>query len=281
MTMERLSGKVAVVTGAAQGIGAASARAMAANGASVVVADISVSGAEREVEAIREGGGTALAVKADVTDAESIAAMMQAAVDEFGGLDVVHNNALGVRPPADAAGGLANWVHDSDEGWFDALLHGTVTATMLGIKAAVPHLRARGGGSIINTASISGMVGEVFAPAYGAGKAGVIHLTRAVASMYGPVGIRCNAICPGLTLTPTSEHSFPDRMRTAWTRQTPMRRLGRPEDIGHLAVYLASDESEYMTGQSLVVDGGFTVHDPTWADRLEVYAEEGEEFATH
>jgi NAD(P)-dependent dehydrogenase (short-subunit alcohol dehydrogenase family) len=150
---------------------------------------------------------------------------------------------------------MANFVHESDEGWFDALLHATITTTMLGIKHAVPYLLERGGGSVINTASISGIRGEAFAPAYGAGKAGVIQLTRATAAMYGRQGIRCNAICPGLILTPTSDHSFDARMKAAWQRHTPMNRLGRPEDVAHLAVYLASDESEYVTGQALVVDG--------------------------
>jgi NAD(P)-dependent dehydrogenase (short-subunit alcohol dehydrogenase family) len=266
----RLAGKVAVVTGAAQGIGAACARAMADAGASVVVGDIDAPGADRTATAIREAGGVAVATKVDAGDAESVAALMATAVDEFGGLDVLHNNALGIRRPEGGGSRPKNWVHESDEGWFDAMLHGTVTATMLGIKSAVPLLRARGGGSIVNTASISGLVGEVFAPAYGAGKAGVVQLTRAVAAMYGPDGIRCNAICPGLILSPSGDATFDDDMKAAWTRHTPMRRLGQPEDVAHLAVYLASDESAYMTGQALVIDGGFTMHDPTWAERLDL-----------
>jgi NAD(P)-dependent dehydrogenase (short-subunit alcohol dehydrogenase family) len=269
VTSGRLAGKVAVVTGAAQGIGAASARAMAREGASVVVGDIHGAGAEREAAAIRDTGGRAIAAKVDAADEESLATLIATAVDQYGGLDVLHNNALGIRPPADVATRPQNYVHESEAAWFDAMLHGTVTTTMLGIKRAVPHLQARGGGSIINTASISGLVGEAFAPAYGAGKAGVVQLTRAVAAMYGPIGIRCNAICPGLTIRPTGGTSYDERMHTAWTRHTPMRRLGRPDDIAHLAVYLASDESEYMTGQALVIDGGFTIHDPTWADRLD------------
>jgi NAD(P)-dependent dehydrogenase (short-subunit alcohol dehydrogenase family) len=273
VTDGRLHGKVAVISGAAAGIGAASAAAMAAEGASVVVGDIRLSAAESHAAAIRDAGGTAVAHEVDAGDETSVESLVARAIGEFGGLDVVHNNALGIRRPDGVAPRPQNWVHNSEERWFDAMLHGTVTATMLGIKCAVEHLRARGGGSIINTASISGLVGEVFAPAYGAGKAGVVQLTRAVAAMYGPDGIRCNAICPGLVLSPTGDASFDDRMKAAWQRHTPMRRLGRPEDVAHLAVYLASDESEYLTGQALVIDGGFTIHDPTWADRLDIELE--------
>jgi NAD(P)-dependent dehydrogenase (short-subunit alcohol dehydrogenase family) len=267
----RLGGKVAVVTGGAAGIGAASAAAMAANGARVVVGDIDVAGARKQAAAIREAGGQAIAVEVNAAEGDSIEALLATAVAEYGGLDVLHNNALGVRRPAGPARAIANFVHESDEGWFDALLHAIVTTTMLGIKHAVPYLLDRGGGSIINTASISGIRGEVFTPAYGAGKAGVIQLTRATAAMYGRQGIRCNAICPGLILTPSGDHSFDARMKAAWQRHTPMNRLGRPEDVAHMAVYLASDESEYVTGQAMVIDGGFTMHDPTWADRLDFY----------
>jgi NAD(P)-dependent dehydrogenase (short-subunit alcohol dehydrogenase family) len=242
---------------------------MAENGAAVVVGDVDATGAEKQAAAIREAGGRAIAVEVNAAEGDSIEALLASAVEEYGGLDVLHNNAVGVRRSPSSSREVPNYVHESDEEWFDALLHGTVTTTMLGIKHAVPHLLDRGGGSIINTASISGIRGEVFAPAYGAGKAGVIQLTRAAAAMYGRRGIRCNAICPGLILTPSGDRTFDERMKTAWQRHTPMNRLGRSEDVAPLAVYLASDESEYVTGQAIVVDGGFTMHDPTWADRLD------------
>jgi NAD(P)-dependent dehydrogenase (short-subunit alcohol dehydrogenase family) len=269
----RLNGKVAVVTGGGAGIGAASAAAMAANGALVVLGDVNLAAAEKQASSIRAAGGTALAAEVNAADGSSIEALLAVAVSEYGGLDVLHNNALGVRRPAGATTAIADYIHESDEGWFDGLLHGTVTATMLGIKYAVPHMIRRGGGSIINTASISGMRGEVFTPAYGAGKAGVIQLTRAAAAMYGRQGIRCNAICPGLILTESGGRSADEGLRAAWQRHTPMNRLGRPDDVAHLAVYLAADESEYVTGQALVIDGGFTMHDPTWADRLDAVAD--------
>ena len=267
---QRLAGKVAVVTGAAGAIGFACARAMAGNGASVVVADINLPVAEERVESIRSSGGTALAVALDAADEHSVAETISRAVSEYGGLDVLHNNALGTHPPQNATAPPASYLHDSEEGWFAALLHGTVTATMFGIKHAVPHMVARGGGSIINTASISGMIGETLTPAYGAGKAGVIQLSRAAAVMYGRQGVRCNAICPGFIASDRADRPFDEKLLAAWKRHTPMDRLGTPHDIAPLAVYLASDESSYVTGQHFVVDGGFTIHDPTWAERLDL-----------
>ncbi len=268
--MGRLSGKVAVVTGAAQGIGGASAFRMGEAGAAVVVADVNLEAAERNVAAIRSAGGEAIAVFVDVTDDASIEALFATVVDVYGGLDVLHNNAIGVRPPEGWTGAFSNYVHDSDPRLFDAMLHGTVTVTMVATKLALPLLIARGGGSIVNTASIAGVRGEIYNPSYGAGKAGVIQLTRSVAAMYGRQGVRCNAICPGYILTPSGEKAFDDGMKAVWRRHTVIDRHGQSDDVAHLAVYLASDESSFMTGQALVIDGGFTMHEPMWADRLDL-----------
>jgi len=268
----RLSGKVAVVTGAGQGIGEASAFRMGEAGASVVVADVNLEAAERTAGVIRDIGGEATAVFVNMADDESIAGLFAQVVELYGGLDVAHNNAIGARPPEGWDGTVSNWVHDTHTGFFDALLRGVVTVTMLATKHAVPLMIERGGGSIINTASVAGLRGEIYNPAYGAGKAGVIQLTRSTAAMYGRQGVRCNAICPGYILTPSGEKAFDDEMKAVWRRHQIIGRHGRADDVAHLAVYLASDESEFMTGQSITIDGGILSHEPMWADRLDLEA---------
>jgi len=268
----RLEHKIAVVTGAGGGIGAACAVSLAAAGAAVLLADRNVATAQERVAAITAAGGVAAATSFDAAAGdEMFESLFTTAADAFGGVDILVNNAVGVRAPENPGGNLfAHRIEELDEGWFDAMLHGTATATMLGIKHAVPHMRARGGGSIVNMASISGLRGEIYLPAYGAGKAAVIQLTRTAAATYGREGIRCNAICPGLILTESGKVAYDGRVMAAWKRHTPTGRLGEPEDVGPLAVFLASDESRHMTGQALVVDGGFTMHEPTWADRLDL-----------
>lgn len=265
----RVEGKVAVVTGGASGIGAATASLLAREGATIVVADIASRAAERHAESLRADGGDAHAAVADMADAASVAALLDGVVARHGGLDILHNNALGVPAGHDVRVRGDERVHEADPAWFDAMLHATVTTTMVAIRHAIPHFRARGGGAIVNTASVAGTRGSEYNPAYGAGKAGVIQLTRAVAAMYGTEGIRCNAVCPGLVLTPAAEAAFAPEQRTMFQRHTPSPRLGRPDDIAYAVLYLASDESSFVNGQALVVDGGFSMHEPVWADRRE------------
>jgi NAD(P)-dependent dehydrogenase (short-subunit alcohol dehydrogenase family) len=264
---QRVEGKVAIVTGAASGIGAATAALLAREGATVVVADLSADGAQHHAAALCAEGLDVHAATVDMGDAASVAALVDDAVARHGGLDILHNNALGLPRGHDAGVRGHERVHEADDAWFDAMLHATVTTTMVGIRHAIPHFRARGGGSIVNTASVAGTRGSEFNPAYGAGKAGVIQLTRSVAAMYGAEGIRCNAVCPGLILTPAAEAAFDPAQRAMFARQTPSPRLGRPDDVAHVVLFLASDESSFVNGQALVVDGGFSMHEPVWADR--------------
>jgi len=249
-----LGDKVGIVTGAASGIGAASARRFAAEGAAVAVADIRRAKAEEVAQSIRDAGGLALAVEVDVADAASVAAMVQATVEAFGRLDVLFNNAGTLRP------GTA--VELSVEDW-DAVMAVNVRSVFLGAKYAVPHMEAAGGGSIINTASISGLHGDGGAVVYAASKAAVINLTRALSTDHAPSGIRVNAICPGTIETPPVA-----RMMTqgdALARNVAahaLGRLGRPEEIAAAAVWLASDESSFVTGEAIVVDGGLRAQSP-------------------
>lgn len=263
----RVAGKVAVVTGGASGIGAATSARFASEGATVVVVDIAAKAAERHAQAIRDAGGDAHAAVADMADAASVAAMIDDVVARHGGLDILHNNALGLAAGHDVGVRGHERVHEADDAFFDAMLHATVTTTMVAIREAIPHLRRRGGGAIVNTASAAGTRGSEYNPAYGAGKAGVIQLTRSVAAMYGTEGIRCNAVCPGLVLTPAAEAAFDPAQRAMFQRQTPSPRLGHPDDIANAVLFLASDESSFVNGQALVVDGGFSMHEPVWADR--------------
>ncbi|MFF0043027.1 SDR family NAD(P)-dependent oxidoreductase [Streptomyces mirabilis] len=260
--MGRLDDKIAVVTGAASGIGAATARRLAAEGAHTVVADLNSDGAKAVTEEIRAAGGSATAVTVDLGDVDSVRAMVAVAVETYGGLDVLHNNAAATHLAArqDLA------VVDADPAVWDDTMRINLRGTMVAIQAAVPHMIARGGGSIINTSSGSGLAGDLCNPAYGASKAALINLTQYVATQYGKQGVRCNAISPGFIVTPASSGSAHGAIREAMLRHHLTPRLGRSEDVASAVVFLASDESSFITGHTLRVDGGLLSHQPYVAD---------------
>jgi NAD(P)-dependent dehydrogenase (short-subunit alcohol dehydrogenase family) len=247
VTGQRLDGKVAFVTGAGSGIGRAIATALHAEGAAVVIAD--VSGNEKALA--DELGARTVAVTADVTVGSDVAAAVDAAREAFGGLHVMVNNA-GID------GAMAPIVDCSEEN-FDRVVAVNLKGVFLGMKHAIPLLLASGGGSVINIASAAGLVGFPMMPAYCASKGGVVQLTRAGALEYAAAGVRVNAICPGVIDTPLIAGIDP-AMTEAAMAMTPLGRLGRPSEIAALAVFLASDESSYMTGAALSIDGGFTTH---------------------
>ena len=251
--MGRLDKKVAVITGAASGIGRATAIRFAGEGASVVIADLNREGGEAAVRDCRENGGNAVFQLTDVVVEENIKGAVDRALKEFGRVDIMYNNAgLG-----GAVGPLEKVTADNWDRTFAILLR----AVFLGIKHAVPALRKSGGGSIINTASIAGLRGTPGLTAYGAAKAGVISVTKSAALEFAKDKIRVNCICPGLIATPLTYTRIPGGEQTAtqlFSAFQPWQRSGRPEDIAAMALFLASDDSEFVSGQAMVVDGAAT-----------------------
>lgn len=246
----RLSGKVGVITGAASGVGRATALRFAAEGARVVVADYNEPAGQAVARELAEAGGEALAVKVDVSRAAEVEAMVAATVAEFGRLDVLFNNA------AVALVGRDNRVTEIAEDVWDYVLSVNLKGVYLSCKHAIPVMAANGGGSVINNVSIAALVAEPDLDAYTAAKGGVLSLSRSVAANYAPQGIRCNSICPGLIRTPMAAGISADVLER-FERETLLA-IGEPEDVAHLVVYLASDEARYVTGATFVIDGGYT-----------------------
>jgi NAD(P)-dependent dehydrogenase (short-subunit alcohol dehydrogenase family) len=270
--MTRLQGRVAIVTGAAVGIGEACAKRLAAEGARVIVADIDESGAARVAGEITAAGGTALALRVDLADQASIIALYSAVAARFGRLDILHNNAADTRGEQ-IARDMAIAAMDVDI-WDRAFAVNT-RGTMLMIKHALPAMLAGGGGSIINTSSGAGLTGDLFAPAYAASKAAINCLTKYVATQYGKQKIRCNVVSPGLILTPTARANSSAETLQNFERHSLTPYLGQPEDIAAAVAYLASDDARFVTAQVIVVDGGYTNHMPHVADSFAAFAAAG------
>ncbi|WP_029601664.1 SDR family NAD(P)-dependent oxidoreductase [Halococcus hamelinensis] len=244
--MHRMDSKSAIVTGASSGIGRATARRFAEEGASVVVADLVEEGGNDTVDIIEDEGGEAMFVQTDVTNDDDVSKMVDAAVENYGSLDVVHNNA-GILTGFDP-------LTDLDESDWDALLNVNLKGVWLGLKHEIPAMLEDGGGAIVNTASEAGLVGFPGIANYVASKHGVIGLTRAAGLEYAEDGIRVNAVCPGPIETPMTDDPSVDSKEVV--EYTPMRRMGQPEEVANAVVWLCSDEASYVTAHPLSVDGG-------------------------
>jgi NAD(P)-dependent dehydrogenase (short-subunit alcohol dehydrogenase family) len=250
--MGRLTGKRALITGAASGIGRATALLFAREGAAVAVADVDEAGGQAVAQAIHSEGGRAIFVRCDVTQAGDCRRAVQRTVDEFGGLDVLFNNAGIIR--------RATVIGTTEEEW-DRVMAVNVKSIFLLSKCAIPVMAQAGGGAIVNTSSGWGLVGGRNAVSYCASKGAVVNMTRAMALDHGAQNIRVNCICPGDTDTPMLRNEArqlgeSDEAFLAEAADRPLQRIGRPEDIARAVLYLVSDDASFVTGTALVVDGG-------------------------
>ena len=251
--MRGLAGKVAVVAGGGSGIGAATARRVAAEGAAVVVGDLNGDNAEAVAAEVRGAGGRAVAVQFDISVDEEVGALVGAALAEFGGLDHMHANAADLSPE--------NIGRDSDAltvplEVFDRTLSVNLRGQLLCTRHALEPILERGGGAIVYTSSLAGHAGEAERPSYAAAKAGINSLARHVASRWGREGIRANAVAPGLVITPAMADSVPPEFVEYALGVGRSPRLGRPDDIAAMVAFLMSDDAEWINGQVLSVDGG-------------------------
>ena len=254
--MKRLEGKIAIITGASAGIGKASALLYAEEGASLGLIDIDQDGGKNTLEEIRRNGGNAEFFEVDVSSPEAMKSAFQAVAEAFGGIDILYNNAGGATPRDDHILKMP-----LDE--FDQAIGLNLFGPLLGCRLAIPYMQQRGGGSIINTASIRSMIGTPGADAYTAAKGGVVTLTRALALQCAPQGIRVNAIAPGAVLTERVRNLMEQDNDSGPTQEIIEKHLlglGHPQQVASVALFFASDDSNWVTGQILPVDGGASAH---------------------
>jgi NAD(P)-dependent dehydrogenase (short-subunit alcohol dehydrogenase family) len=248
--MLRLDGKVAMITGAAAGMGREASVLFAREGAKVAVVDLRPDGGEETVNKVRELGGKALFVKTDVSKSSDVQRAVKVTVEKYGKLNILYNNAA---IPSDW-GPITDWTEEN----FDRVMAINAKGVWLGMKYAIPEISRAGGGSIINTSSTAALIAQRNSSIYALSKGGVISLTRVAAVECAPLGIRVNCIAPGPIATQMLKDAFrdnPEALRHIET-ETPLGRLGEPHEVAQVALFLASDESSWITGQTIIVDGG-------------------------
>ncbi|MDD6739414.1 MAG: SDR family NAD(P)-dependent oxidoreductase [Coriobacteriaceae bacterium] len=261
--MGRLSGKVAIVTGSTSGIGIGIAKVYAKEGAQVIICGRREARGQEVVDEIVAEGGKASYHHMDITQAESIEALMADTAKEYGKIDILVNNAANVALKDGRVDELTLEM-------FDDIVQSDLRGTFYAIKCALPFMLENGGGSIVNIGSMASCGGDLGSTAYACAKAGVDILTQYTAQQYGKQGIRCNCIRPGLIVTPQNEAKVPQALKDIFLGSIMVDRYGCPEDIAHAAVYFGSDESAYVTGQIINVDGGMNSHAPTVAQFREL-----------
>jgi 3-oxoacyl-[acyl-carrier protein] reductase len=253
MDRPSLADRTAIVTGAASGIGRAIAEQFAAVGANVVIADVDADAGAAAAERIRDDGGVARFVETDVVDREAVAALVDATVETYGGLDALVNNAGGSFDDGR--------LHEIDEATWDRNVDVNLKGAFNVAQAAVGPMVSGGGGSMVHVSSVNGLTGIGFT-AYSAAKSGMRALSKVIATQYGTHGVRSNLVCPGTIETEVRRREFEEHggseTRDAWLERYALDRLGRPEDVADAALFLASDMSAWVTGTELVVDGGLT-----------------------
>jgi Dehydrogenases with different specificities (related to short-chain alcohol dehydrogenases) len=243
--MGKLQGKVAIITGGASGIGAATARLFVEEGAKVVLVDLNEEKGKAFESELKAKGAEALFVKANITSEEEVAGIFKKTVEAYGKVDVVFNNAgIGRVQPS----------HELEYSEWRNTVNVDLDGVFLVAREAIREMLKTGGGSIVNTASMYGWVGSPGSAAYNAAKGGVVNLTRSLALEYAEQNIRVNALCPGFIDTPI----IPEESKQALASVTPMKRLGKAEEMAKAVLFMASDDSTFMTGNSLIVDGGYT-----------------------
>ena len=246
-----LDGKVALITGASSGIGRATAKIFAREGARLVLADMVEAGGQETLQMVKDVGADAVFLKTDVVKAVDVEAAVAKAVETFGRLDCAFNNA--------GIGGAGKLTHEYSEEEWDRVIAVNLKGVWLCMRAELVQMLKQGGGAIVNTSSIMGLTGAIRVPAYTAAKHGVAGLTKAAALEYGRLGIRINAVCPAPIYTPMLMGAFKTRpdIEERYARSEPMKRIGQPEEVGEAVAWLCSDRASYVTGHPFPVDGGY------------------------